>query len=218
MRIAIIEDHTLLAELLTSVCRRDFKFTVVACENEGRKGLARVLALKPDLVLLDISLPDADGLDLAAQIQAALPLTRLLAISSLRDPVTLKRVRELGLHGFLDKREQNVGRLREAIRLVSQGHSYFSPVVNDVVGALNRDPKAFFRVLSEYEQRILALIGQARSDEEIAAHLKIRPNTAQSRRRDIMAKLGIHSTPKLIRYAIENGFTRVDNFPKAPPG
>jgi len=218
MRIAIIEDHSLLAELLATVCRRDFKFTVVACESEGRKGLARVLALKPDLVLLDISLPDADGLDLAAQILQALPLTRVLAISSLRDPVTLKRVRELGLHGFLDKREQNLNRLREAIRLVSQGHGYFSPVVNDVVGALNRDPKAFFRVLSAYEQRILALIGQARSDEEIAAHLKIRPNTAQSRRRDIMAKLGIHSTPKLIRYAIDNGFTRLEDFPKTPPG
>jgi DNA-binding NarL/FixJ family response regulator len=218
MKIAIIEDHTLLAELMAAVCRRDFKFDVVITETLGLKGLAKVRLLKPDLVLLDLSLPDADGLDVAAAILQELPKTRVLAISSLRDPVTLKRVRDLGIHGFVDKREQNVKLLREAIRMVSQGHGYFSPVVSEVTGPLARDPKAYFRILSEYEQRVLTMIGHSLSDEEIAVKLKIRTATAQSRRRDIMAKLGIHSTPKLIRYATEQGFTRIDSFPKPPPG
>jgi DNA-binding NarL/FixJ family response regulator len=217
MKIAIVEDHALLAELLATMCRRDFKFDVVITETQGLKGLQRIRELRPDLVLLDISLPDADGLDIAATILRELPETRVLAISSLRDPVTMKRVRELGVHGFVDKRDQNVKLLREAIHLVSQGHGFFSPVVNDVMGNLGRDPKAYYRILSEYEQTILALIGASLSDNEIAGKLKIHPATAQSRRRDIMAKLGIHSTPKLIRYAIEQGFTRTDSFPKPPP-
>ena len=217
MKIAIVEDHSLIADLLTTLCRRDFKFEVVLTETHGKPALPLIRKLKPDLVLLDISLPDVDGLDLAETILRELPATRILALSSLRDPVTLKRVRELGIHGFVDKRDQNVRRLKEAIDLVSRGHEFFSPIVNEVIGPLRRDPKAFYRMLSEYEQKILGLIGESRSDEEIGVTLGIQPSTAQSRRRDIMNKLEIHTTPKLIRYAIENGFTRSERLLR-PPG
>jgi len=216
MKIAIIEDQALIADLLAAVCRRDFKFTVAVNETHGRKGLELIKKHRPDLVLLDISLPDMDGLDLAETILRCLPETKILALSSLRDPVTLKRVRDLGIHGFVDKRDQNVRLLKEAIDLVSRGHGFFSPVVNEVVGPLNRDAKAYFRVLSDYEQRILGLIGKSKSDEVIAAILGIQSSTAQSRRRDIMNKLGIHTTPKLIRYAIDQGFTRREYFPRPP--
>jgi len=212
MKIAIIEDHSLIADLLGTICRRDFKFDVVLTETHGRRGLAAIRKLRPDFVLLDISLPDMDGLEVAAAVLKELPATKVLALSSLRDPVTLKRVRDLGIHGFVDKRDQTVERLKEAIDLVSRGHEFFSPVVNEVIGPLRRDPKAYYRMLSDYEQQILGLIGESKSDEEIATDLGIQPSTAQSRRRDIMNKLEIHSTPKLIRYAIECGFTRSEHF------
>jgi len=211
MKIAIIEDHSLIADLLATLCRREFKFDVVLIEAYGRRALPAIRTLKPDLVLLDISLPDIDGLELAESILRELPATKVLALSSLRDPVTLKRVRDLGIHGFVDKRDQNVHQLKEAIELISRGHEFFSPVVNEVIGPLRRDPKAYYRMLSEYEQQILGLIGESRSDEEIATALGIQPSTAQSRRRDIMNKLEVHSTPKLIRYAIEYGFTRIEH-------
>lgn len=216
MKIAIIEDQTLIADLLATVCRRDFGFQVVVNETLGRKGLEAVRRHKPDLVLLDISLPDVDGLDVAEAILRELTGTKVLALSSLRDPVTLKRVRDLGLHGFVDKRDPNVQRLKQAIELVSRGHGFFSPVVNEVIGPLQRDSKAYFRILSDYEQQILALIGESKSDEEIAEILGIKPSTAQSRRRDIMNKLEIHSTPKMIRYAIDQGFTRHEHPPRPP--
>jgi DNA-binding NarL/FixJ family response regulator len=181
-------------------------------ETHGRRGLVAIRKLRPDFVLLDISLPDMDGLEVAAAVLKELPATKVLALSSLRDPVTLKRVRDLGIHGFVDKRDQTVERLKEAIDLVSRGHEFFSPVVNEVIGPLRRDPKAYYRMLSDYEQQILGLIGESKSDEEIASVLGIQPSTAQSRRRDIMNKLEIHSTPKLIRYAIEYGFTRSEHF------
>lgn len=206
----------MLAELLATLCRRDFKFRVVLEETHGLKGLAKIRVLKPDMVLLDLSLPDADGLDIAAVILQELPDTKVLAISSLRDRFTLKRVRDLGIHGFMDKREQNVKLLREAIHLVSRGHGYFSPVMLAVTGEMGRDKKAFHRVLSPHDQRVLGLIGHSLSDEELAAKLSITKATAQSRRRDIMAKLGIHTTPKLIRYAIDQGLTRPEYSPPPP--
>lgn len=214
MKIAIIEDHSLIADLLTTLCRRDLKYDVVLTETLGRKGLQGVRKLKPDLVLLDLSLPDIDGIEVAQAILKELPKTKILVLSSLRDPVTLKRVRDSGVHGFVDKREQNVTLLKEAISLVGKGHEFFSPIINEVVGPLRQDPKAYYRVLSDYEQGVLALIGESKSDEEIAKALSIHVTTAQSRRRDIMSKLGIHTTPKLIHYAIENGFTRSEHFQK----
>ena len=218
MKIAIVEDHALIADLLATICRRDFKFDVVLNETHGRRALPMIRKLRPDLVLLDISLPDIDGLEVADAILKELPATKVLALSYLRDPVTLKRVRDSGIHGFVDKRDQSVQRLKEAIDLVSRGHELFYPVVNEVVSPLRRDPKAYFRMLSDYEQQILGLIGEAKSDDEIAVLLGIQPSTAQSRRRDIMVKLDIHTTPKLIRYAIENGFTRSERLQPPPAG
>lgn len=216
MKIVIVEDQSLIADLLTTVCRRDFKFDVVAVATTGKEGLASIRKLKPDLALLDISLPDMDGLDIAEIVLRELPRTRVIALSSLRDALTLRRVREIGVHGFVDKRQQSLSLLRDAIRLVSEGNSFFSPVVNEAAGMLRQDPNSFHRVLSPYEQSILRLIGEAKTDSEIAESLEIKTTTAQSRRRDIMNKLGIHSTPKLIRYAIENGFTRTEHFPHPP--
>jgi len=145
MNIAIIEDHALFADLLAKLCRRDFKFDVVLVETQGLRALPVLRKLKPDLVLLDISLPDVDGLDIAKTILRDLPKTRILALSSLRAAVTMKRVRDLGIHGFVDKRIQNVGMLKEAIDMVSRGLGYFSPVFNETVGPLLRDPKAYYR-------------------------------------------------------------------------
>lgn len=218
MKVAIIEDHAVIGELLATLCRRDFRYETF-CETTGTGGLELVRRERPDLVVLDISLPDGDGLEVAATIRRELPAARILAFSSLRDARTLWRTRELGLHGYFDKREQSVGRLKEAIRRVAGGECYFSPVYEEVLGRVRRDPRAYHRVLSAYEESILGLIGESKSDAEIAAALGIRESTAQSRRRDIMAKLDIHATPKLIRYAIENGFTRPEHFaPPAPAG
>lgn len=216
MTVVVVEDHALVADLLAAVCERDFGFTVAAARNLGAEGLSAIREHRPDLVLLDISLPDMDGLALAETVRREFPAVRIMVLSSLRDPATLRRVREIGVHGYVDKREQTLPVLREAIRQVAAGGSYFSPVVAEAAQRLARDPHSFHRVLSPYEQTVLGLIGESLSDAEIAARLNIKSATAQSRRRDIMGKLNIHSTPKLIRYAIENGFTRPEHFPRGP--
>ncbi len=165
---------------------------------------------------MDISLPDGDGLELAQVILNELPEVKILTVSSHRDPWTMIQVQRIGLHGFVDKNDQRPEVLTEAILAVLAGRIYYAPVVNEATARLRRDPKAFIRVLSDYELRILSLIGESMSDEEIAVVLNISPATMQSRRRDIMRKIDVHTTPKLIHFAIVNGLTRPDQLNQRP--
>jgi DNA-binding NarL/FixJ family response regulator len=213
MKVAIVEDYTVIADTLAAVCRNDFNFEVVVNEPDGKTALRLILELKPNLVILDVSLPDMDGLAVARTILSKLPATKILVFTAMLDPVTLDRVRKLGVHGFAHKL-QTIAALKNAIDLVSRGHYYFAPVMNESAKAQRSNPRSFTRILSDYEQHVLSLIGESKSDEEIGKLIAISPMTVQSRRRDIMKKLDIHSTPKLIRYAIEQGFTRPGYFPR----
>ena len=215
-RVVIIEDQRLVAEFLQFHCR-DLRLQVERHCAGYLDGLAAVRELQPDLVLLDISLPDGDGLELARIVIEELPQVKVLTISSHHDPWTMLQVQRIGIHGFVDKNDQRPEVLTEAIHAVLGGRVYYTPVVNQSSASIRRDPKSFIRVLSDYETRILSMIGESKSDEEIATVLNISPATVQSRRRDIMKKLDIHSTPKLIHYAIVNGLTRAEQLGRKKP-
>ncbi len=197
----------MLAEFFVLHCQ-SLQLKVMGTYATLREGLAAVRAQMPDLVMLDFSLPDGSGLDAAETLIEEFPDLKILGISSHRDPWTMLQVQRLGLHGFLDKQEQRPEVLTTAINEVLAGRVYYAPVVNESTASLRRDPRAFIRVLSDYELRVLSLIGESKTDEELSAILNISPATVQSRRRDIMNKLDIHSTPKLIHFAIVNGLTR----------
>ncbi len=205
----IVEDQKLFADFLAS-CFQEWGIEVLVNTPSGIEGLAAVNKKQPDLLMLDFSLPDIDGLEIARQV-----LTdrrrggmRVVGISSHCDPWTMLQVQKLGLHGFVDKMEQNAGSLRAALASVLSGNVFYTRAVTESSARLRQDPRAFNRVLSDYELKILGMIGRAMTDEEIAIELGISPATMQSRRRDIMKKLDIHTTPKLIHYAIVNGLTR----------
>ena len=208
-RVVIVEDQRIVAEFFTYHCR-DLGLQVLQACGTCKDGLAAIRKHKPDLVLMDISLPDGDGLEMAKIVLDELASVKILAISSHRDPWTMLQVQRIGLHGFVDKNEQRPEVLSEAIRAVLSGRVYYTPIVNESSASIRLDPKAFIRVLSDYETRILSMIGESKTDEEIATLLNISPATVQSRRRDIMRKLDVHTTPKLIHYAIVNGLTRAE--------
>lgn len=214
-RVIIIEDQRLVAEFFQMHCLA-MNLNVLSVHSTLSEGLAGVRAARPDLLLLDFSLPDGNGLEGAKGILDDFPEIKILGISAHRDPWTMLQVQRIGLHGFVDKHEQRTEVLTEAILAVLAGKIYYVPVVNEATAKLRRDPKAFIRVLSDYELRILSLIGESMSDEEIATQLNISPATMQSRRRDIMRKIDVHTTPKLIHFAIVNGLTRPDQLNKRP--
>jgi DNA-binding NarL/FixJ family response regulator len=215
-RVVIVEDQRIVAEFFTYHCR-DLGLQVLQACGTCKDGLAAIRKHRPDLVLMDISLPDGDGLDMAKIVLDELSSVKILAISSHRDPWTMLQVQRIGLHGFVDKNEQRPEVLSEAIHAVLGGRVYYTPIVNESSASIRRDPKAFIRVLSDYETRILSMIGESKTDDEIATVLSISPATVQSRRRDIMRKLDIHTTPKLIHYAIVNGLTRAEQLGRKDP-
>jgi DNA-binding NarL/FixJ family response regulator len=205
----IIEDQKLFADFLAG-CFRDWGLDVLLSTPSGAEGLAAMNKKQPNLLMLDFSLPDIDGLEIARQVLTDRTKSgmRVVGISSHRDPWTMLQVQKLGLHGFVDKMDQSAESLRAALVSVLSGNVFYTKAVTESSARLRQDPRAFNRVLSDYELKILGMIGRAMTDDEIAAALNISPATMQSRRRDIMKKLDIHTTPKLIHYTIVNGLTR----------
>lgn len=207
VRVVIIEDQRMVAEFFAAHCA-SLGLEVVAKCGTIAEGLAAVRRLRPRLLLLDFSLPDGNGLAFACELMSDLPELRIIGVSSQCDPWAMLQVQRLGLHGFVDKHEPRPEALTEVIRAVLANRIYYSAAVMETTTELRRNPKAFFRLLSEAEQHLLALVGESLNDDEIAAALGISPATVQSRRRSVMHKLGVHSTPKLISYAIVHGITR----------
>jgi DNA-binding NarL/FixJ family response regulator len=199
----------MVREMLLQTCASALPSANLAEAGDCAEARLRLRSAPPDLVVLDLELPDGDGLALVPELFAAAPSVRVIALSSHTDEFTLHRAQEARVHGFVDKKEQPLRVLGEAIAAVLDGKVYFSPLVQRLRATLRADPAAFNKLLSEREQEILGLCGLGHSNEEIGELLGLSSNTVKNHRRSIMAKLGLHGTPKLMRYAVEKGFTRV---------
>ncbi len=209
MRIVIVEDHQMFREVIHKVCVSDFGHDVVGQAGDGAEALRVILSTQPDLLLLDLHLPDMDGFTIVEAVRKVLPSLRIIAITSARGDYTLYRVERANIQGFVDKNANSLESLREAIEMVAEGKRYLAPSFETAKARRNANPISFDKVLTERERVVLALIGQSLSDDEIAAKLSISEKTAATFRGRIMKKLGVHSTPKLIRFAIDQGFTQV---------
>lgn len=209
MNVLVVEDQTMVREMLAQACAQALPSAQIAQAGDCAtvRKLARSAA--PGLLILDLELPDGDGLELLPEIFALAPGARVIALSSHTDEYTIHRAQQAHVHGFVDKKEQPLHALGEAIAAVLAGRSYLSPLVERQRAALRADPAAFNKVLSDREQEILGLCGLGHSNEEIAELLSLSANTVKNHRRSIMAKLGLHGTPKLMRYAVDKGFTRL---------
>lgn len=210
MKIAVIEDHALMRGLLIRACQESMPGSVVSGARDAESGLALCRATQPDVVLLDLALPDRDGLDLLGDLLAASRASKIICITSYTDDVTLHRALHSPLHGFIDKGEENVDHLATAIETVMAGERYFSPVARRARASLGSDPHAFAKILSAREQDLLRWFGRGMSNEEIAAGVNLSELTVRNHRNRTMAKLGLRTTAELIRYALEKGFARVE--------
>ncbi|MCU0791441.1 MAG: response regulator transcription factor [Opitutaceae bacterium] len=208
MKLVIIEDQTLIRELLVMTCRQTYPDATIHAADTVGEGLALCRLHLPDLVLLDVVLPDGDGLELAPALRTLSPEIKLLALSSHTDEYTLHRAFAAGVNGFVDKNLQTLDLLHEAMRNVLAGEFYASASVHQARARMRADAKSFDKILSEREMELLGHLGYGKTNEEIATQLGLSPRTVRNHRHNIMAKLDLKSTPQLIRYAIEKGFTR----------
>jgi two-component system response regulator NreC len=212
MKIVLIEDQAMFRGLLERICRQHFHLAVVGEAEDAVTGLELCRRHKPDMVLLDLNLPDRDGVSLAEDLLAEQPKLRILALSSECDDYTLYRVLNSGIHGYVDKNRQSVDVLKIAINEVIHGRVFFADVVQQVRQRLRKEPAAFPKLLSPREQEILSVLGGGLNDEEAARELRLSRFTVGCHRRNIMGKLGVHRTPDLIRYAVSKGFSKLNSF------
>ena len=207
VRIVIVEDHQMFREVLRKICVQELRHEVVGEAGDGRRAVEVVLATAPDLVLLDLHLPNLDGFGVVAALRQAQPEVRILVLSSHCDNYTVFRVEHAHIQGFVDKNTSAVAVLKQAIAAVSAGRVYFSETFRRLKAERHRDPHSFDKLLTDREQAVLTLIGEPLTDREIARRLGIAPETAEKHRFNLLRKLGLQTSAELVRYAADHGFT-----------
>jgi two-component system response regulator NreC len=216
MKIVIVEDHLMFREVLRKVCTRDLRHQVIGEAADGVIAVELVGRLIPDLVLLDLHLPRLDGFGVVEALKEAVPLLRVLVLSSHCDEYTVYRAEKARVHGFVDKNTNTVAVLKEAITAVAAGKTYFSDTFQRIKEKRQRNSASFDKILTDRERGILSLLGEPLTDAEVATRLGISIETAQKHRFNILRKLGLHTTPELMRYARKHGFTL--SAPQGGPG
>jgi DNA-binding NarL/FixJ family response regulator len=207
MKIVIVEDHLMFREVLRKVCTRDLRHQVIGEAADGVSAVELVSRLFPDLVLLDLHLPRLDGFGVVEALKQAAPLVRVLVLSSHCDDFTVYRAEKSRVQGFVDKNTNTVATLKDAITAVASGKTYFSETFQRIKEKRQRNSESFDKILTDRERGILSLLGEPLTDGEVAKRLGISVETAQKHRFNILRKLGLHTTPELMRYARLHGFT-----------
>ena len=215
--ILIVDDHPLVREGLKSILKPASEYEVVGQAGNARDGIQMVKNLKPDLVLLDLSLPDKSGLEICREIRNISPSTRILIVSMHSKVDYIVKAFQAGATGYMTK-ESATERLLKGVELVLNGEYFMDgavshTVVKEQMQTPEKDMKiadAGYETLTSREQEVMVLLAEGCSAKEAAEKLFISPKTVENHRTNIMSKLGLHSTLELVRYAARLGLVDVD--------
>ena len=203
--VLLVDDHAVVRQGFRMILSAEPDIEVVGEAANGREAIGQAECLQPDVVLMDVSMPELNGIEATRRIVATAPRTRILALSMHHDAVYVREILRAGASGYLLK-EAGDHDLLTAVRAVAQGQGYLSPAVSDAV--LNdyrkhvTDPIDF---LTSREREVLQLIAEGKTNKEIAIVLDLSAYTIESHRGRIMEKLNLHSAGELVRFAFRNG-------------
>jgi two-component system NarL family response regulator len=203
IRVLLVEDHRLVREALRDALAREPDIQVLAEAGDGAGALQQALALVPDVIVLDIALPDLNGIEVAGRLRDAGSRAKVVALSAYTDKRFVTEMLRAGAAGYVTKSAAGT-ELVHAIRCVAAGQSYFCPQVAGALAAEVRGDGAVPR-LGRREREVLRLIAEGRRSAAIADQLHISVATVEVHRRNIMRKLGLHTVAELTRYAVREG-------------
>jgi two-component system response regulator NreC len=212
IRILLVDDHAVLRAGLRALLSAERDMEVVGEAANGREAVALAEELKPDVVVMDLAMPEMSGLEATREITRRLPETRVLALTMHAEEQYLLELLQAGGSGYVLKRSADT-ELLEAIRTVSRGEAYLYPgAVKLLLSEYHRgDGGPRRRELSEREETVLKLTAEGYSNLEIAERLGISPKTVDTYRQRIMEKLNLHHRAELVHYALERGLLRPPN-------
>ena len=210
IRVLLVDDHKILRDALKGVLEREQDIAVVGEANDGAEGVRLARELQPDLVLMDIGLPILGGIDAARTLLVEHPQIKVVALSTFSDRRIVLLMLDAGARGYVVK-SAGQDELLRAIRALSLGRTYLCPEVSAVVVNTMRGRKISEKPQGEQlgrrEREVLKLLAEGSTSPEIASVLNIATSTVEVHRRNIMAKLDLHSVAELTKYAIRQGIT-----------
>jgi two-component system response regulator NreC len=214
IRIILADDHQIVRQGLRTLLEAEPDMEVIAEADNGRKALKLAQVLGPDVIIMDLSMPELNGIDATRQILSEAPDVKIVALSMHSDSLFVLNMIKSGASGYLLK-DCALEELVKAIRTVVAHKTYLSPgvsdiVIRDFVAGWRTTSSSAFSVLSPREREVLQLMAEGKSTNQIADGLCVSVKTVEAHRKQVMTKLGIHSVAELTKYAIRQGLTSLE--------
>lgn len=206
-KIAITDDHTLVLQGINSMLENTQEIEVVGLYENAKETLENIKVHKPDVLFLDINLPDINGVDLSKQLLVKFPDLKIIALTSFEDVYIVKKMLKNGVHGYLLKNTDKL-ELIDAIKTVLSGGQYLHKDIQEKLLNLTTNKKetnSFLTSLTRREIEVLKALADELTTIEISEKLFISPKTVETHRMNIMSKLGAKNSVGIIKSAMENG-------------
>jgi len=210
IRVLLVDDHTVVRQGLRRILETDEEIEIVGEAGDGRTATEMVQRLHPNVVVMDIALPELNGIEATRQIMKRNEGTKVLILTMHSDDVCVRQSLKAGARGYLLKDSEDLDLLK-AVKAIGRGGSFFSPAVSKVLlegylgDAGGQEVEDNLALLTDREREVLQLIAEGRNMKEIGDRLGISARTAETHRARIMTKLEIHDVAGLVRYAIKHG-------------
>jgi two-component system response regulator NreC len=205
IRILLADDHAVVRQGFKMILGAEPDMEIVGEAGNGREAVEQAEQLRPDIVVMDVAMPELNGIEATRRLAASMPHTRVIALSMHKDSVYVREILRAGARGYLLK-DSGAGDLVSAIRAVASGESYLSPAVsNAVLDDYRKHVTNPIDLLTSREREVLQMLAEGKTNKEIAVVLNLSVYTVDAHRGRIMEKLNVHSINELVRFAVRNG-------------